>query len=202
MRTKPFLWPIPLLAATLIATGCGRDDEVETVRIDPPPGALGVTDEQQPTPGFDLLQQAPFQPGPAAQGRVLGRATFMMPTAEAGMPDGMQLEIRLEGLQPDVEYGWHVFMGRCDEEGTLTVGVSPGAAGASPDTRTEAVAQPLRASSGGIATQTAVLPTAQLTPQQLPLRPYSVRVFQGLSPVPAQMVACADVGSTGDPAQP
>jgi hypothetical protein len=202
MRIHEMHWP-SLVLALAICTACDRGDDADTVRIDPPPGALGVEDQQPLTPGFNLLQQAPFQPGPAAAGRtIVGRATLMSPSAEAGTPEGIQLEVRMENLEPDTDYGWHVFMGRCDEPGTLTVGVSPGAAGLSPGSQTEAVAQPLRVAAGGIASQTAVLPTAQLTPQQLPLRPYSVRVYEGLAPEPARLLACADIGSTGDPATP
>jgi hypothetical protein len=192
-------------AAVILMGGiaaCQDTDADETVRIDPPPAALGVDEQQQPTPGFDLLQQEVFRPGPAAPADVRGRATLMMPSAEAGMPDGMQVEARLEGLQPNVDYGWHLFMGRCDEEGSVMVGISPGAAGLSQGVATEAVGQPLRVGAGGIATQTALLPIAQITPDQLDLRAYSLRVYDGLAPEPARLVACADLGSTGQPATP
>jgi hypothetical protein len=192
---------VRLFAAALLVAACGGNDEADTARIEPPPAALGVSDEQQPTPGFDVLQQGVFRRAAAATGQVTGRATLMVPTADAGELDGMQLEVRLEGLTPGAEHGWHFMMGRCDEEGTLVVGVSPGAEGVSAR-RTGAVAQPLSAGADGVAAQTALLPTAQVAAQELELRPYSVRVFDGLAPEPARMVACADLGSTGSPAQP
>jgi hypothetical protein len=204
MRTHPTHRPVPSILATLalasLAAACGRDDDPEATRIEPPPAALGVTDEQQPTPGFGVVRQAVFRAGPAAATAVAGRATFLVPTAEAGTPDGMQVEVRLEGLAAGTDYGWHIFQGRCDDEGSVIVALSPGAAGIDPGTGTEAVAQPLHTGADGVATQTAVVPTAQLTPAQLDQRDHSVRVYDGLSPEPSRLVACADVGTTSEPA--
>lgn len=190
--------------AAMGAAGCDREAD-ETVRLDPPPAALGVEDEQQPTPGFDVLQVGQLRPAPNAAETPTGRVTILMPTAEAGMPDGMQIEARVDGLEPGTEYGWHLHMGSCEQPGPVVVGISPGAeqegaaAGQTPAASpTRAVGQPLVPTADGEATQVAILPTAQITPQELPLRPYSLRVYRGLAPDAGSLVACADLGSTGE----
>jgi hypothetical protein len=200
-----------VFGVTLIAVGLGAACERETdepVRMDPPPAALGVEDEQQPTPGFDVLQVGTLRPAPNAAETPTGRVTLLMPSAEAGMPDGMQIEARVDGLEGGVEYGWHLHMGSCDEPGPVLVGISPGAeqegalGGQDPAVSpTRAVGQPLVATAAGSAAQVAVLPTAQITPDMLPLRPYSVRIYRGLAPDPEQLVACADLGTGGEPLQ-
>jgi hypothetical protein len=198
MRPHPSSW-LSLVLLAAFTTACNRGDDAETVRIDPPPAALGVSDQQQPTPGFDLLQQSTFQPGPAATGQVVGRATLMMPSADAGMPDGMQLEVRLEGMPAGEALGWHIFMAPCGQDGPVVVGVSPGAAGEAASTGTEAIGQPLIVGQGGMAQQTVVLPTAQISPRQLEVRDYSVRVYQSLQPEPARMIGCANLGTALGP---
>jgi hypothetical protein len=208
MYTIPKRPMILVLACAVSLAACRRDDDT-AVQMDPPPAALGVEPEQQPTPGFDALQYGEFRAAPGAETGIFGRATILMPSAEAGMPDGMQLEARLQGLEPGEEYGWHLHMGRCGEDGPVVVGLSPGAeaagamGGQTPATSpTRPVGRALVATQDGSATQVVVLPTAQITPQQLPLRPYSVRIYRGLAPDGAQLVACADLGTGGQAIQP
>jgi hypothetical protein len=206
-RTGPVALALALACVPLLAA-CDREDET-AVRMDPPPAAMGVEPEQQPTPGFDVLQAGDFRPPPGSPDGSFGRATVLMPSAEAGMPDGMQLEVRLQGLEPGVEHGWHLHMGRCGEDGPVIVGLSPGAeqegavGGRTPAVaETRAVGRALVAAHDGAATQVVVLPTGQITPQELPLRPYSVRVYRGLAPDAAQLVACAELGSAGEAVRP
>jgi hypothetical protein len=171
-----------LVAATAIVAACPGERE-ETVRVQPPPGALGVQPDQALPPGFDILQVAAFEVAPPG---VTGRVTVLMPTSEAGMPDGMQIEIRAEGL-PAGQYGWHVHMGTCFEEAPIVVAFSP-APGLRPS------GQPLVSDGSAPVVQTALVPTAQLVPQQLELRPYSVRIHERPTEDPGRMVACAPIG--------
>jgi hypothetical protein len=178
--------PIRSLAAALLLavalTGC-RDDDPETVRLEPPPGALGIEPDQPLPPGFDILQTSAFEVAPPG---VSGRVVVMMPSAEAGMPDGMQIELRAEGL-PAGQYGWHLHMGTCHEEAPIVVAFTPAEG-------MREVAQPLVSDGQSPTVQTALVPTAQLVPQQLELRPYSVRIHEHASAQAGRMIACAPIG--------
>lgn len=191
MEHRAGLRAAALLLALLPAGACVEEERREPdLTVEDTSAAVRAA----PAPQSPAVVNARFQPGADAAGQQVGGTVEVRRGAangaEAGQAaddDGFTVTVHLTGLAPG-EHAWHIHRASCAEDGPIVAPMTetvndPGLEG------------PLEAEAGGMAMDTAFVPTSVLPLSALETTAHSLHVHArgGLDHGPT--VACADLAA-------